>query len=61
MTSIIRDGLRSGDSFEAVEARLLIRFDQPRRVYTDMALKLKRIPEFSDTVKSIVQWVSSKI
>ena len=49
--SIIRDALRNGDSFESVERRLNIHFDQPRRVYTDMALKLKCIPEFSDTVK----------
>ncbi len=49
--SIIRDVLRNGDSFKSVETRLNIHFDQPRRVYTDMALKLKRIPEFSDTIK----------
>ncbi len=48
---MIQDALRNGNSFEFVEGRLKTRFDQPRRVFTDMAVKLKKLPEFRDTDK----------
>ncbi len=34
-----------------MEGRLKTRFDQPRRVFTDMAVKLTKLPEFRDTDK----------
>ncbi len=49
--SMIQDALRNGNSFEFVEGRLKTRFDQPRRVFTDMAVKLTKLPEFRDTDK----------
>ncbi len=40
--NIIKDALQNGDPFEFVEKRLAVKFDQPRKVFTDVVQKLKR-------------------
>ncbi len=51
--NIIKYALQNGDSFEFVEKRLAVKFDQPRKVFTDVVQKLKRLPATANSAKGV--------
>ncbi len=51
--NIIKDALQNGDSFKIVEKRLAVKFDQPRKVFTDVVQKPKRFPAIANSAKGV--------